>query len=179
LIPVNTNQSYISEFGEILLFIIGGALFIIITLFVSKLIRPDRPGPEKLTSYESGEEPIGSAWTQFNIRFYIVALIFILFEVEIIFLFPWATVFANKEMMKQTDGLWGWFSVIEAVIFIVILALGLVYAWVKGHLDWAKPDPKPTVHQSPVPKELYQKINQQYDTARQSSVQVSDGGKTL
>jgi len=159
---VDTNQSDISEFGEVLLFITGGALFIIVTLFVSKLIRPDRPGKEKLTPYESGEEPVGPAWTQFNIRFYIVALIFLLFEVEIIFLFPWATVFAKKEFIEQTNGAWGWFALIEALIFIVVLALGLVYAWVHGHLDWIKPDPMPTAHISPVPRELYEKINQQY-----------------
>jgi NADH-quinone oxidoreductase subunit A len=163
---LNTAQNQISEFGEILLYIVGGALFIIITLFVSKLVRPNRPNTEKLLAYESGEEAVGPAWTQFNIRFYIVALIFILFEIEIIFLFPWATVFANKELMQQTDGAWGWFAVIEAVIFIVVLALGLAYAWAKGHLDWIKPDPKPTPHQSPVPNEYYQKINQQYNSQK-------------
>jgi NADH-quinone oxidoreductase subunit A len=159
---VETSQDYISEFGEILLFIIGGALFVIVTLFVSKLIRPDRPGAEKLTAYESGEEPVGPAWTQFNIRFYIVALIFLLFEVEIILLFPWSTVFAKKELIEETNGTWGWFALIEAVIFIVVLALGLAYAWVHGYLDWIKPDPQPTPHISPVPKHLYEKINQQY-----------------
>jgi NADH-quinone oxidoreductase subunit A len=159
---VDTNQEYLSEFGQILLYIIGGALFILVTLLVSKFLRPDRPNPEKLLPYESGEEPVGPAWTQFNIRFYIVALMFLLFEVEIIFLFPWATVFANKDLIAETNGAWGWFAVIEAMIFIVILTLGLIYAWVKGHLDWIKPDPKPTSHQSPVPRELYEKINQQY-----------------
>jgi NADH-quinone oxidoreductase subunit A len=163
---VATNHPYISEFGQILLFIIGGALFIIITLFVSKLIRPDRPGAEKLTAYESGEEPVGAAWTQFNIRFYIVALIFILFEIEIIFLFPWATVFAKKEYIAETNGAWGWFAVIEAVIFIFVLALGLAYAWAKGHLDWIKPKPESSPFESPVPREYYQKINQQYKSSR-------------
>jgi NADH-quinone oxidoreductase subunit A len=166
-ILVNPDQPYLSEFGEVLLFIIGGGVFVAITLFVSRLVRPDRPGIEKLTAYESGEEPIGPAWTQFNVRFYIIALIFLLFEVELIFLFPWATVFANKQLIEETNGLWGWFAVTEAVIFILVLALGLAYAWVHGYLDWIKPDPKPTPHDSPVPKEYYQKINQQY-AGRQS-----------
>jgi len=157
------SQQYLSAFGEVLLYIVAGTLFILITLFVSKLIRPNRPNPEKLSTYESGEEPITSAWTQFNVRFYIVALIFLLFEVEIVFLFPWSTVFANKELIKQTNGAWGWFSLIEMVIFIAVLALGLAYAWVNGYLDWIKPDPKPTEYKSPVPKELYQKINDQYE----------------
>jgi NADH-quinone oxidoreductase subunit A len=163
LIALYNNHPYISEFGQILLFIIGGAAFIIITLFVSKLIRPSRPNSEKLLPYESGEEAVGAAWVQFNIRFYIIALIFILFEVEIIFLFPWATVFAKKEFMKQTNGAWGWFTVIEAVIFIAVLALGLVYAWAKGHLDWVKPNPKPVSFKSSVPQEYYRKINEKYE----------------
>jgi NADH-quinone oxidoreductase subunit A len=160
--PVNDQAIYLSAFGEVLLYIIGGVLFILVSFFVSSLLRPSRPNAQKLSTYESGEEPISSAWTQFNIRFYIVALIFLLFEVEILFLFPWATIFANKELIDETDGLWSWFSVTEVVIFIGILALGLAYAWVNGHLDWIKPDPNPTQLKSPVPKRLYQKINEQY-----------------
>jgi NADH-quinone oxidoreductase subunit A len=156
------NQRYISEFGEVLLFLIGGVLFIVITLLVSKLIRPNRPNSQKLSTYESGEEPISQAWTQFNIRFYIVALIFILFEVELVFLFPWATVFSRKELIDETKGLWGWFSFAEMLIFIGILALGLAYAWVNGLLDWIKPDQKSSDYKSIVPKDLYNKINDKY-----------------
>nr|WP_302180107.1 NADH-quinone oxidoreductase subunit A [Chryseosolibacter indicus] len=150
------------------MFIIGGILFLVITLFVSRLIRPNRPNAEKLSTYESGEEPISSAWTQFNLQFYIVALIFLLFEVEIIFLFPWATIFAKKEFMEQTGGQWGWFTVAEAVIFVLILALGLAYAWVNGHLDWIKPVPKPTPFKSPVPPQFYKDINERYANGKQS-----------
>jgi NADH-quinone oxidoreductase subunit A len=155
---------YFSDFGEIVLFIIGGILFVAISLLVSRLIRPNRPNPEKLATYESGEEAIGTAWTQFNIRFYIIAIIFILFEVEVVLLFPWSTVFAKKELIEETNGAWGWFAVIEAVIFIGILALGLAYAWVNGFLDWIKPEPSPTQFKSPVPKTLYEKVNDQYST---------------
>ena len=153
---------HISEFGEILLFIIGGALFILITLFVSRFIRPDRPNTEKLSTYESGEEPVSSAWIQFNVRFYVIALIFLLFEVEIVFLFPWATVFADDTLVNETDGKWGWFALGEGVLFILILALGLIYAWVNGHLEWIKPEASPTDFKSSVPKGWYEKINQQY-----------------
>jgi NADH-quinone oxidoreductase subunit A len=163
---VDTHQPYLSEFGKVLIYIVGTALFIAITLLVSRLIRPDRPNVEKLTPYESGEEPVGGAWTQFNVRFYVVALIFILFEIEIVFLFPWATVFAKKELMEETNGSWGWLAIIEAVIFIVVLALGLVYAWVKGFLDWVKPEPKVIHHQSPVPGDLYERINERYSQKR-------------
>lgn len=159
---MNSQQVYISDFGEVLLYIVGGALFIALSLFVSRLLRPNRPNAQKLATYESGEDPISSAWTQFNVRFYLIALIFILFEVEVLFLFPWVTVFAKKELMEQTSGRWGWFSVVEAVIFIGVLALGLAYAWVNGHLDWVKPHPNPTQMASPVPKELYGKINERY-----------------
>lgn len=156
------DQQYISEFGEVLLFIIGGFMFVAGGLITSSLIRPSRPNAEKLATYESGEEPVSTAWTQFNVRFYIIALIFLLFEVEIVFLFPWATIFANKGMIEQTNGLWGWFAVTEAVIFIVVLALGLAYAWANGFLDWIKPNPQPTQYRSPVPKKYYEKINQQF-----------------
>ncbi|HEY0742277.1 MAG TPA: NADH-quinone oxidoreductase subunit A [Chryseosolibacter sp.] len=153
---------YLSEFGEVLLFIIAGLVFISVTLFLSRVIRPNRPNAEKLATYESGEEPISAAWTQFNIRFYIIALIFLLFEVELVLLFPWSTVFANKKLMEETNGTWGWIALAEAILFIVILAIGLAYAWVNGFLDWIKPDPKPTSYVSPVPKSMYEKINERY-----------------
>lgn len=156
------EQVYLSEFGEVLLFIIGGALFVLISLLMSKLIRPNRPNAQKLTTYESGEEPISTAWTQFNIRFYIVALIFILFEVELVFLFPWATIFARKQLIVETNGLWGWFSLIEMIIFILVLALGLAYAWVNGLLDWVKPEQKSTDYKSVIPKKFYTEINDKY-----------------
>ena len=159
------NQDYISEFGEVLLFLIGGILFLVVTFLISKLIRPNRPNDQKLATYESGEEPIGTAWTQFNIRFYIVALIFILFEVELVFLFPWATVFSRKELIDETNGLWGWFSFAEMLIFILILALGLAYAWVNGLLDWVKPEQKTSDYKSVVPKKLYDKVNDKYKTS--------------
>lgn len=163
---MNTDQQYISAFGEILLFIVGGIVFVVGGLLASRFIRPDRPNAEKLTTYESGEEPISSAWTQFNVRFYIIALIFLLFEVEIVLLFPWTTVFAKKELIEQTNGRWGWFAVTEAVIFILVLGLGLAYAWRNGFLDWIKPDPQATAYKSPVPKTYYEKINEQFAGGR-------------
>lgn len=152
----------LSEFGEVLIFLIAGLLFVLGGLITSWLIRPSRPNEEKLTTYESGEEPLGQAWVRFPIRFYLVAIIFLLFEVEIVFLFPWATVFGNAEMIQQTDGLWGWFSLVEMVIFVLILALGLAYAWAKGFLDWPKPMIKDYKRNSPVPQSLYDKVNEKY-----------------
>jgi NADH-quinone oxidoreductase subunit A len=152
----------LTDFGYILLFIIAAIAFVTVILFIAKLIRPNRPNAEKLTTYESGEEPEGNANVRFNIRFYVIALIFILFDVELIFLFPWATVFGNKRLIAETDGLWGWFSLAEMFIFVGVLVIGLAYAWIKGHLDWVRPEAKITEYKSKVPVSLYDKINQKY-----------------
>lgn len=152
----------LSEFGKILIFLIGGLLFLSASFLVARLVRPNRPNEQKLETYESGEQALGTAWAQFNMRFYIVALMFILFEVEIVFLFPWSTVFANKELIRETNGAWGWFSLVEMILFIFILALGLAYAWIHGLLDWVNPVSKTTDISSPVPKDLYTKINEKY-----------------
>jgi len=156
------EESSLSPFGEILIFIIGGLLFVIGGLVTAKIIRPSRPNEQKLTTYESGEEPLGNAWGRVNVRFYLMAIIFLLFEVEIVFLFPWASIFGSKELIEQTDGLWGWFSLIEMFVFISVLALGLAYAWVKGYLDWPKPEIEINEFQSPVPSSLYDKVNERY-----------------
>lgn len=149
----------ISGFGIALLFIIGGIAFVMVTLLVGKILRPVRPNEEKNSTYESGEEPVRSAWNIFNVRFYVVALIFLLFETELVFLFPWATVFADESMNEATNGLWGKFSLIETFIFIGILLLGLVYVWANGMLDWAKPDPKRSDYTSKIPASAYDHIN--------------------
>ena len=152
----------ISQFGIMLLFILAAFAFIGGILLFGKLLRPDRPNEEKLTTYESGEEPVGNANIQFNPRFYVIALIFVLFDVELVFLFPWATVFGQSALIVQTNGLWGWFTLAEAFIFIGVLALGLAYAWAKGYLDWEKPQPEIPQIDSPVPPELYQRVNERY-----------------
>lgn len=152
----------ISEFGGILLFIIASLIFILGGLATYTIISPNKPNEEKLSTYECGEQPQGNAWTNYNVQFYIVALIFLLFDVEIIFLFPWATVFGDAERIQSTNGLWGWFSLVEVFIFVAILVLGLVYVWVKGYLDWIKPEVKINNFKGEVPAELYQNINKKY-----------------
>ncbi|MEQ8337820.1 MAG: NADH-quinone oxidoreductase subunit A [Cyclobacteriaceae bacterium] len=152
----------VSGFGVVLLFIIGGIAFLMVTLFVGKLLRPNRPNVEKNTTYESGEDPVNTAWGIFNIRFYIIALVFLLFEAELIFLFPWAIVFADEKLIDQTNGLWGIFSLIEIFIFIGILVLGLVYVWANGMLDWVKPKPEVSTFKSPVPRSEYEAFNEKY-----------------
>ena len=152
----------VTGFGSVLLFLIGGVAFILVTLLAGKILRPNRPNPEKLTTYESGEDPSGTAWGQFNIRFYIIALVFILFEVELVFLFPWAVVFGDENLMQSTQGMWGWVSMIELIVFVGILAIGLAYVWRKGHLDWVRPDAKPEKFEGKVPQKLYDDLNEKY-----------------
>ncbi len=152
----------LTDFGYILLFVIAGLVLLGVVLTVAKILRPDRPNEEKLTTYESGEDPTGNANIQFNVRFYVVALIFVLFEVELLFLFPWAVVFGNEDLIAQTNGAWGWFAMAEMTVFIGILILGLAYAWAKGYLDWVRPHPKIPEVNSPVPVDLYAKVNEKY-----------------
>ncbi len=159
---MNSELTSVSIFSQILLFTVGGALFVAAALLVSRLIRPNRPNTQKLSSYESGETPQGPAWIQFNLRFYVLALIFILFEVEIVFLFPWSVVFADKELIDQTDGIWGWYAFTEMLIFILVLVIGLAYAWRMGHIDWVKASPRTTDVESPVPVNLYEEVNAKY-----------------
>jgi NADH-quinone oxidoreductase subunit A len=152
--------SQISEFGKILIFLITGIIAVGGLFFANRLIAPHNPTPEKLTSYECGEEPTGNAWLPFNSRFYVIALIFLLFDVEMVFVFPWATVFGNHEIIAA-DARWGWFSLAEMFIFLGILILGLVYVWVKGDLDWIKPKPVVPVTNANIPASLYDQLNKE------------------
>nr|YP_010889042.1 NADH-plastoquinone oxidoreductase subunit 3 [Pedicularis densispica]WJJ68891.1 NADH-plastoquinone oxidoreductase subunit 3 [Pedicularis densispica] len=108
-------------------FLIISSLIPILGFLISGIFAPIRKGPEKLSSYESGIEPMGDAWLQFRIRYYMFALVFVVFDVETIFLYPWAMSF---------DVL-GVSVFIEAFIFVLILIVGLVYAWRKGALEWS------------------------------------------
>lgn len=108
-------------------FLIISSLIPILAFFISGVLAPISKGPEKLSTYESGIEPMGDAWLQFRIRYYMFALVFVVFDVETVFLYPWAMSF---------DVL-GVSAFIEAFIFVLILIGGLVYAWRKGALEWS------------------------------------------
>jgi NADH-quinone oxidoreductase subunit A len=139
-----------------------------LAFFVVRLLAPNKPNPEKLTSYECGEEPVGSAWMPFNSRFYVIALIFLLFDVEMVFVIPWATVFGDKTAIVA-DKRWGWLSLTEMFVFLGILILGLIYVWVKGDLDWIKPKVITPTVSSQVPHTLYEQLNKQ-----QSAYQIKE-----
>lgn len=142
-------------------FMLAGATLVLIGLFVARLIRPQRPNDEKLSTYECGEEPIGNAWGRFNIRFFLIAMLFVLFEVELLFLFPWALVFAKPEMLALSP-YWGLLVFTEMFVFIGMLVLGLVYAWRSGILQWQRAAEAEPPVSSPVPDQLYQELNQKY-----------------
>ena len=117
------------DFLPIIIFIVLAVVLIGLPLVLQYLLSPrHNKGGEKLTSYECGEVPEGSAWVQFNIRFYVIALIFLIFDVEIVFLFPWAVVYQELGIL----------AFIEAFLFVLILVVGFVYVWAKGDLDWVK-----------------------------------------
>jgi NADH-quinone oxidoreductase subunit A len=146
----------IEQFAYVFAFIAAGILFIALILFISRTLRPFRPNSEKLSTYESGEEPMGNANIRFNPRFYVIALLFVLFEVELLFLFPWAVVFGNKQL-ALADSNWPIYALVEMCIFVGILALGLAFAWIKGYLTWEKPPTSPEKMNSPIPKGAYGK----------------------
>ena len=118
-------------YTPIAVFTIVGISFVVLVLGISRLLRPHNPRPEKLTTYECGENPQGSAWIQFNIRFYVFALIFIIFDVEAVFLLPWAVVFRNMGDQAML-------AFVEGLVFIAILVVALAYVWRKGDLEWVR-----------------------------------------
>ena len=128
----------LAQYATVLVFILLGAVTVALMLGVSRLLQPRNPTPVKLSTYECGEVPYGSSWVQFNIRFYVVALIFIIFDVEVALLYPWAVVYQRLGLL----------AFIEAFIFIVILLAGLAYLWKEGDLDWVR-----TLQQPAPPKE--------------------------
>lgn len=153
------EPSQLTEFGKVFIYLILGILFVLFTFFLGWLVALRKPNPIKLSSYECGEEPTGSSWIQFNSRFYVVALIFLLFDVEMVFIFPWATIFSQENLLAA-DGRWGWLSLIEMFIFIGILLIGLLYVWKKGDLNWIRPESILPVGPAKVPLEMYSKINE-------------------
>ena len=124
-------EQYLGDYITVAVFLTAGALLVGVGLLVAGLIRPDKPSKVKSEIYECGIEPIGDGWSQTHIRYYIFALLFLIFDVEAVFIFPWALkveTFANADM--------GGYILIEMFIFIGILLLGLVYAIRKGVLKW-------------------------------------------
>ena len=119
-------SEFLRQYLAVLILGVVGAGLVGVLLLASSALRPARRQPEKHLTYESGVDPVGSMWTQSQIRYYVFALLFVLFDVEAVFIFPWAT---RLEI-------YGWFGAIEMIVFVVLLALGLLYAWRKKVLQW-------------------------------------------
>jgi NADH-quinone oxidoreductase subunit A len=110
----------------IVIFALVGFAFVGVNLLIARLISPSAPTPEKRSTYECGVPPVGDAWKQFNPRYYLFALLFVVFDVEAAFLYPWAVAFRKV----------GAYAVAEMLIFVALLGLGLAYAWRRGALQW-------------------------------------------
>jgi NADH-quinone oxidoreductase subunit A len=121
------------QWANVLVFFALALVLCGLMLGLGKLLRPDNPHPAKLSTYECGEPPSGPAWINFNIRFYLIALVFVIFDVELAFVYPVAAVF--RQWVLDGRGL---FALAEIGLFVGILAVGLVYVWVKGDLEWLK-----------------------------------------
>ncbi|MDP2953849.1 MAG: NADH-quinone oxidoreductase subunit A [Chloroflexota bacterium] len=123
--------SLLADYGYVGLLLVVAIIFPIIAVILSLILglfrlRPRNPNPVKSATYESGMVTIGSAWAQTNFRYYFFALLFVIFDIETVFLYPWAVAFKKL----------GWFAFIEMIIFLFILVVGLAYAWKKQALEW-------------------------------------------
>lgn len=116
----------LNEWTFIGIFLLIGVVFPGVPILLTTFLAPHKANPAKLETYECGMETVGDTWVQFKAHYYIYALVFVVFDVETVFLFPWAVAFNQLQL----------FAVLEGVLFIVILAGGLVYAWQKGVLEW-------------------------------------------
>jgi NADH-quinone oxidoreductase subunit A len=119
-------SEYLTHYFPILFFVVVALFFGIWSLVVSYLVQPKYPEPEKLTSYECGSEPFSDARMPFPVRYYIFAMLFVIFDIEVIFLYPWAVVFQKIELI----------GLIEMLVFIGLFVVAYVYAWRKGALEW-------------------------------------------
>jgi NADH-quinone oxidoreductase subunit A len=120
-------EEYFRSYGTVLALAFAGAGLVAVALLAARVVAPRRPLPEKLTTYECGIDPVGEGWSQSQIRYYIYAFLFVIFDVESVFLFPWAPIIERLGMQ----------GVVEMAIFVFILALGLLYAYRKKVLQWA------------------------------------------
>ena len=119
---------FLRDYLTIVWFGLAAVLLAGLLLGVAAVVRPDRPNKAKLTNYESGVDPVGAGWSQSQVRYYVFALLFVIFDVEAVFLLPWAVVFRNLGLL----------AFVEGVVFIAILVVALAYVWRKGDLEWVR-----------------------------------------
>jgi NADH-quinone oxidoreductase subunit A len=134
------------EFGTILVFAVVSVGFALGGIAASRAVGPKWPNPEKSSIYECGERPVGVAWFNFNPRFYLVALVFLIFEVDIALTFPVVAVY--RSWVEASPGL-AWVAFFELLVFTAILVVGLVWAWGSGDLEWVKTLGAPQAEEQP------------------------------
>jgi NADH-quinone oxidoreductase subunit A len=120
------NHGYFAGYLPLVVILAVGVLLVVSMFAGNRMLRPSHATPEKLLTYECGVDPVGDGWAQTHVRYYVYAYLYVIFAVDAVFLFPWATVFAGL----------GWVSVGEMGVFIGFIAVGLLYAWRKGVLTW-------------------------------------------
>jgi NADH-quinone oxidoreductase subunit A len=120
------GADYYGAYAPLVAILVIGVLLVVAMFGGNALLRPSSPTPQKLLTYECGVDPVGEGWAQTHVRYYVYAYLYVIFAVDAVFLFPWATVFAGL----------GWVSVAEMGVFVGFIAVGLVYAWRKGVLTW-------------------------------------------
>jgi len=123
----------------ILIFLGLGAFFVFFNLLLGAMVRPKLPTPEKHEPYECGEVPIGNSWVQFDLRFYIVALVFLVFDVEVTLFYPWATIFQEHKVA----------ALLDMLVFFGVILVGYVYLWRFGYLDWVRSNVTTSIKTSP------------------------------
>lgn len=126
-------MSFYEQYGTLALLVVVGCVLYAIIMLVNRVMRPSVPSPDKLTTYECGVDAVGVGWSQMNIRYYVFAFLFVIFDVESVFVFPWAVILGG---LDESSTITPVFALIEMFIFIAILAFGLVYAWRKKVLVW-------------------------------------------
>jgi NADH-quinone oxidoreductase subunit A len=161
---------------NVLVFTVFGAAFVVLVVeVVGRLLRPKVKTPlepAKEETYECGEPAVGSSWVRFDIRFYTVALVFLIFDVEVTFLYPWALVFKGL----REAGL-GFFVFAEVLLFVAVLGVGFIYCWLKGDLDWVKTTPakefpggRVASASKPVPLPRKEPLEKSHDPAREPAL---------
>jgi len=119
---------YFESYAVVGVLLLIGVAFVLVAFTANRLLRPSRPTAEKLLTYECGVDPVGEGWAQTHIRYYVFAYLYVVFAIDAVYLFPWATVFADPGF--------GAVTLVEMFVFIGFIAVGLLYAWRKGVLRW-------------------------------------------
>lgn len=144
--------------GYVLIFVGVGAVFVFANLMLGRLLRPSKPNPEKQAVYECGEPTVGTSFVQFDLRFYVVALLFVVFDVEMAFFFPWAVVFGETTRAADAGDAskWqlAWLAFADIAVFFGLLMVGFAYLWKRGDLEWVR-----SIRSGPAPKPITKQVS--------------------